>query len=214
MSRCEQSRPPGSGEAALPDAGWCDPVTVGVGRFDPVIVRGLVGVLGDDPGLHVIGSGLSQSGLAPAVVPMAPRVAIVDEASESTVSDRLRELKVATALVVLAQDPTPVYGMALFAVGANLANSPGAFDPHGLSRWRLDRLARRRSRLQRDRRRRADAEVRATHRSEDPRARLMDASGEVLSARAVLVAALALGRPVRRVGDVSRYAARTPTSGV
>jgi DNA-binding NarL/FixJ family response regulator len=103
----------------LTNAGCSGPVTVVVGRFDPVFVRGLVWVLGDDPGVCVVGSGLPHSRLEPAVVRLAPQVTIVDEAGERAVSERLRLLEPATALVVLAQDPARVYGMALLAAGVS-----------------------------------------------------------------------------------------------
>jgi DNA-binding NarL/FixJ family response regulator len=94
-------------------------VRVVVGHFDPLVVRGVVEIIGDDPVLRIVGSGLPPAGLERALVSLAPEVAVVDEAGERAVGDRLRMLQPATALVVLAQDPTPVYGMVLLEAGVS-----------------------------------------------------------------------------------------------
>ena len=77
MNDVPPSQPPGSVEMAPTDAGCSDPVTAVGGRFDPVIVRGLVGSLGHDPGLRVLASGLPQSCLVPVVMRLAALVLVL-----------------------------------------------------------------------------------------------------------------------------------------
>jgi DNA-binding NarL/FixJ family response regulator len=108
---------PGSPEQARE----ATPVTVVLGRFDPLVGRGLAQVLQEDQWLRIIGSDLDHAALEQAVSARAPRVAIVDEAEAADPSalDRLMAARQAIGIVVLAHLPTVAYGVRLFAEGAS-----------------------------------------------------------------------------------------------
>lgn len=91
-------------------------VHVYVGRFDPLVGRGLVAVLRDDPKLRVIvNEGLT---MMPAVPRPPARVVIFDEVTEYSAAARLRSTHPDAGIVVLAHQPTYSYGMFLLAAGA------------------------------------------------------------------------------------------------
>jgi DNA-binding NarL/FixJ family response regulator len=93
-------------------------VTVVVGRFEPLIGRGLMEVLCEDDRVDILGSELGCVELEHAVVARVPRVAVVDESAEPFVLARLRLLQPSTGVVVLAYSPSPEYGLRLLTCGA------------------------------------------------------------------------------------------------
>lgn len=96
------------------------PVTVVLGRFDPLVGRGLAQILQEDQGLRIIGSDLDRAALEHAVMSQAPQVVVLDEAvAQSTVLERLMAARRPIGIVVLAHLPTVAYGMRLFADGAS-----------------------------------------------------------------------------------------------
>lgn len=95
-----------------------DIVTVVVGRFDPLVGRGLIDVLREDYRLRVLASGLGRAALERVVVQQAPRVVILDETAGHSLLARLRSVRSATGVLVLTYAPTRTDGMRLLAAGA------------------------------------------------------------------------------------------------
>jgi DNA-binding NarL/FixJ family response regulator len=93
-------------------------VTVVVGRFPPVVGRGLVAVLREDRRIHIVDSDLEPLKLERTVAQRSPRVVILDEADERSTRARLRTSSPETEILVFAHDPTPTYGTLLLADGA------------------------------------------------------------------------------------------------
>jgi DNA-binding NarL/FixJ family response regulator len=96
-------------------------VTVVLGRFDPLVGRGVAQILREDQGLRIVGSNLDRAALERAVSVQAPQVAIIDEAevADPSALDQLRAARQAIGIVVLAHLPTVAYGTRLFAEGAS-----------------------------------------------------------------------------------------------
>jgi DNA-binding NarL/FixJ family response regulator len=94
-----------------------DLITVVVGRFDPLVTRGLADVLRHDERLDVLAEDLESGALERAVAETAPRVAILDKPADGSALTRLRSIGPATGLLVLADDPARPYGMLLLASG-------------------------------------------------------------------------------------------------
>jgi DNA-binding NarL/FixJ family response regulator len=104
-------------------------VTAVVGRFDPLIEHGLAHVLGSDPKVHVIASGLEHAELERTVMDYAPEVAVLDETAEPFTLTRLRSLRPTTGVIVIAHNPSRTYGMNLLTSGATcLARSVSVAD--------------------------------------------------------------------------------------
>lgn len=104
-------------------------VTAVLGRFDPLVGHGLAHVLKGDPRIHVIASDLEHAELESIIVDHAPEVAVLDEAAEPFVLTRLRSLRPATGIIVIAHNPSQAYGMSLLASGATcLARSLSVAD--------------------------------------------------------------------------------------
>jgi DNA-binding NarL/FixJ family response regulator len=94
-------------------------VTVVLGRFVPVMARGLLDVLGDDCGVCVLASGVEVSELGCDFGWHASLVAIVGEADEGAIRARLAAGSSVTGAVVIARDPSVEYGMRLLAAGVS-----------------------------------------------------------------------------------------------
>jgi DNA-binding NarL/FixJ family response regulator len=104
-----------------------DVVTVVVGRLDPLIGYGLAHVLGEDSRVRVLAGDLEHVELEHVVAHRLPRVAVMDESEEPFALVRLRSAHPATGVMVLAHNPSHVYGMRLLASGATcLARSVSA----------------------------------------------------------------------------------------
>jgi DNA-binding NarL/FixJ family response regulator len=95
-----------------------DPITVVVGRFDPLLGRGLADVLLEDHRVEVLALELEGGALEQAVVRLEPRVAVVDGAIERTALARLRSIRPATGVLVLAHAPSLEFGLGLLAAEA------------------------------------------------------------------------------------------------
>lgn len=93
-------------------------VTVAIGRFEPLIDRGLIDVLREDRHVDILASGLDHQALEVIAAEEMPRVVILGEAIERGALGRLRETAPTTGVVVLAHEPTHEYGMRLLAAGA------------------------------------------------------------------------------------------------
>jgi two-component system, NarL family, response regulator DesR len=96
------------------------PVRVVVGRFEELVVRGLVQVLLESPELQIVGVGLDGTALERAVARSSPQVAVLDEghvAQEATLT-RLRRIRPEIVLLVLAHRPSRAYRMEMLAAGA------------------------------------------------------------------------------------------------
>lgn len=117
-----------------------EPIAVAVGRFGCAIERGLVGVLGEDPGLRVVGAGLDRVALRAAVVQGRAQVVVLDEDSALTpsVPRRLRGGRMRShppvGLVVLAHRPTRAYAARALALGVTVCVSIDA--PEAAGAWR------------------------------------------------------------------------------
>lgn len=93
-------------------------VTVAIGRFEPLVDRGLIDVLREDHHVDVLASGLDDHALEVMAAEQMPQVVILDEAAERSAFGRLRETAPTTRVVVLAHEPAREYGMRLLAAGA------------------------------------------------------------------------------------------------
>lgn len=91
-------------------------VTVAVGRLDPHI--DVVGALRADRRVRVLASDLEDGELERLVVRQAPRVAIVGDAIEHALLVRLQARRPAPRVLVLANEPAPLFKGLLVAVGA------------------------------------------------------------------------------------------------
>jgi len=98
---------------------WTDAVTVLLGRFGKIVARGLAGVLGDDPRIHVLASDLDADALVAEAGRRKPRVAVLHEDHEQSLRERLRAVSADVGIIVLANDPVRAYGMLLMADGAS-----------------------------------------------------------------------------------------------
>jgi two-component system, NarL family, response regulator LiaR len=96
-----------------------DVVTVLLGRFEPLVGIGLTRILRSDQRISVIGSDLEGRALQREARRQLPRVAIVDEAVEPLLLRRLRASQPSIGVVVLAEEPSPEYGMRVLAAGAS-----------------------------------------------------------------------------------------------
>jgi len=93
-------------------------VTVILGRFSPLVERGLLEVLGAEPSVRVLACDLGPARLERAVVRHSPSVAVVDETVEYALLARLKSAKPAPGVIVLANSPSPLCGTALLELGA------------------------------------------------------------------------------------------------
>ncbi len=91
-------------------------VTVAVGRFDPLVSRGLIDVLRGDDKLAL---SIREDGSGPKRVARLPQGAVVvlDEAAERQDAAGLRSARPDVGVVVLAHQPPHSYGMLLLAAG-------------------------------------------------------------------------------------------------
>jgi DNA-binding NarL/FixJ family response regulator len=94
-------------------------VTVVVGRFEPLLARGLEQALHEDRRLRLLGVDLQHAPLERAVLELAPRVAIVAESEQRLVSAAAGSISPPTGVLVLARKPDRAYGMGLLAAGAS-----------------------------------------------------------------------------------------------
>ena len=97
------------------------PVTVAVGRFEDLLMRGLRGLVEDDPGLELVSCGAAPEELARVLRSRAPQVAIVDHASLHSPSE-VRSLcgeHRATSFVLFAEGLSEAECGQMLAFGAS-----------------------------------------------------------------------------------------------
>jgi two-component system response regulator DesR len=94
-------------------------INVVLGRFDAVIARGLEAILGDDSRVRVLATDLNLVAIQEALARRVPDVAILDANAGRTLAQRLKASR--TAILVLAHDPPPAYGMVLLMAGYSCA---------------------------------------------------------------------------------------------
>lgn len=114
-------------------------ISVVLGQFGTVIGCGLRQVLSEDRGLRVVGEGLDHTTLEVAVAELAPRVAVLGEASvtEGSVLKRLLAVQPDIGLVMLVYWPTRAYGARLLGSGVAACLSIDASAPELLGAIRL-----------------------------------------------------------------------------
>jgi two-component system, NarL family, nitrate/nitrite response regulator NarL len=95
-----------------------DLVTVVVGRFIPLMLRGLAEALGEDRRVRVLATGLQDAALEHAVTRKMPSVVILDDAVEHSLLERLNASRQAPAVLVLAQDQPLLYRTMPLTAGA------------------------------------------------------------------------------------------------
>ena len=97
-----------------------DCVTVALGRFDPVMSRGLTQLIGEDVTVRISGNSLDDGALEALVVQHGPQVAILDEMSADgpPLVTRLRALDPDVGIVVLAHRLSRPYALQMLADGA------------------------------------------------------------------------------------------------
>jgi DNA-binding NarL/FixJ family response regulator len=111
---------------ARPDRGL---VTAVVGRFEPLVHRGLTQGLREDDQVRVLASDLKVAALERVVAEQAPRVAILNETVDHSLLVRLKSSQPTTGVLILADDPPRLYRTLMLAVGARwLARSASTAD--------------------------------------------------------------------------------------
>jgi DNA-binding NarL/FixJ family response regulator len=101
-----------------------DVVTVVVGRLEPLLGRGVKHLLLAEPSVRVLASDLGLSVLESTIERRTPQVAILADTVDYELVARLKARRPATRLVVIAADPTVLYGTILLAAGVTcLAHS-------------------------------------------------------------------------------------------
>jgi two-component system response regulator NreC len=106
-------------------------VAVAVGSLSPIVERGLVAILGEDPAISVLGTNLDATSFASLAHGQGLHVAILHESSvegPSTVA-ALVELLPHVGVLVLAVSPTQAGGLRFLGAGASclsLASSPAS----------------------------------------------------------------------------------------
>ncbi len=101
-------------------------ISVVIGGFRPVVARGLVAVLEDEPHVRVLESAPRSCDVHWAVARHLPRVVVVDESVEHVVFRLLKSGSGAPpGIVVVAQSPSRLYTALLHAAGAACV-TPGA----------------------------------------------------------------------------------------
>lgn len=93
-------------------------ITVAVGRFESLVAWGMERVLGEDPLVRVLVTGLDDVELERFVASEAPRVAIIHQAVPYALLLRLKSYQPATSVIVLATNPERLFGEMLLEAGA------------------------------------------------------------------------------------------------
>jgi DNA-binding NarL/FixJ family response regulator len=94
------------------------PVTVVIGSFDPLTLRGLDSALAEDRCVRVLGSDLQGPGLEDAVKHGKPSVVILDDAVAHSLIARLKSRRPAPGVLILGTDRSELSRTTLLAVGA------------------------------------------------------------------------------------------------
>lgn len=91
-------------------------VTVAVGQLDPLVGRGLLNALDEDPRARVVGAGLGNDALLRCVDRQSPRVIVVGDSAEYALLVDLKSRRPAIGVLVLGR-PSRLAGTLLLAVG-------------------------------------------------------------------------------------------------
>lgn len=92
-------------------------ITVVIGRFEPLLGYGLKSVLSDEPHVRVLATDLRDVELESRILEEAPRVVIVGATVGYEVLLRLKALRPAVGVVVVASDPERLWGEMLVEAG-------------------------------------------------------------------------------------------------
>lgn len=125
MSRAQQhTGSPESGGAGSRSSSASDKVRtpVAVGRFRNVVRHGLLAMLHKSSDLSVVGESLDEPGLE-SILATTDAVVLLDAGEVPATASRLRAGHPDLALVVLARQPTLVYGRTLLAFGVSCLDS-------------------------------------------------------------------------------------------
>jgi DNA-binding NarL/FixJ family response regulator len=99
-------------------------ITVVVARLDPLLGRGVEYLLLAEPRVRVLASDLGPTVLETTIERRTPQVAILADTVDYELVARLKATRPGTRLVVIAAEPTPLYGTILLAAGVTcLADS-------------------------------------------------------------------------------------------
>jgi DNA-binding NarL/FixJ family response regulator len=93
-------------------------VTVLLGRFEPLVSVGLIGVLCNDRRVSVLGEDLEPAALERSMLHRAPQVAILSDTVGRAELLRLKAAQPQAGLLVLANAPSVEYGLRVLALGA------------------------------------------------------------------------------------------------
>jgi DNA-binding NarL/FixJ family response regulator len=102
-----------------------------LGEFADLIERGLVQMLREDhPNSQIIGTGLNRAELIKVTARESPQVVALYETAvaATTILDLLKAVQPATAVLVLAHEPTDVYGTISLAAGTTCVASSASAD--------------------------------------------------------------------------------------
>lgn len=94
-----------------------DIVSVVLGRFDELVIRGLLSVLEDEPRVRVLASGLGPDEIARATNEYSPRVAVLNDTVEHALVRALKSCPSAPGIVLLAHSPSHLLVSLLAAEG-------------------------------------------------------------------------------------------------
>lgn len=104
--------------------------TVVLGRFDPLLERGLVDVLRREGACRVVPTDAEADALVSVLMQRSPEVVIMDEAAAGEILSGLCPRNLATRVIVLAREPSLVYRTLVGACGAVCL--PFSVSPAGL----------------------------------------------------------------------------------
>jgi DNA-binding NarL/FixJ family response regulator len=90
-----------------------------LGRFEPLLARGLAVALHEDRRLRLLTGDLEDAALERALRQLASRVAVVPESAQRVASAAAGSGRSATGVLVLAREPKYAYGVRLLAAGAS-----------------------------------------------------------------------------------------------
>jgi DNA-binding NarL/FixJ family response regulator len=101
--------------------GYRPEISVALGRLEELVRRGLIDVLREDAGFHILASDISEETLADFAMSAEPCVLIVDDSVEQSVLSQIRGVAPRTrVLVYLAQPATRLYKTLLSYIGVQI----------------------------------------------------------------------------------------------
>jgi DNA-binding NarL/FixJ family response regulator len=94
-------------------------LTLVAGLLDPLLARGLIDVLREDSDIQILAANLDRDALEREVLQRGPRVAVVGDTVEDSLLARLKAIKPAPEVVVIAHKATAGRGRHLREAGAS-----------------------------------------------------------------------------------------------